>query len=614
MAFLGLLCTLRRSCAATVRAPSLSLALVAVASAASAADRVLFSQRVELRKGWNAFCLTVAPQGSADDFFAEWPVDFVAAYDQAAFLETKQYSSSASSEGLQKSAYRIWHRGDRGSTSLQAPVANTVYLCYATNAMPARTVYGVPCAPRVTWHPSAQSGADDGTMNLVGVSASGETTISAYFEGLDVGNSTCRQFFGLDAAAPKQVVLGGGAKVSSGEALIMDATKVGDWSGVLNVSPVAGVDFGSDASSGLVQVRNDGTKARTVRVSLSAGSAANAQDVPPVPPGLMAKDSSTALSAAEAWRDFTPSAPFEKRLEAGETLKLSVALDRTRLASAGTYYGALLVISDVDGGSGMRVVIPVEATSDGGASAATAWPTGIWIASAELDKVSFVGGEVEVTNSVEEIDKETGVTNVVESVETVKGIYDVAAGGKMKVRLPLVVDREGNMALLQRFWYGRDSSNALHVISGSQPSDVALSSPRRVSTAFLPTDQVRIAAADGVFGRSATFPFVVSETSGVNPMRHALHPQHDGKRFDFATPSPSGDDFANYSGTVKPESFSISNTVYFSWSETSGTAWQPEETLRGDLVWEFGGLRHEGTVRARGPFVMKRISSATPEK
>ena len=577
---------------------------------ASVAASVHSSQSVQLTDGWNAIYLTVAPAETPDELFADWPVNFVAAYDQSAFLETKQYSASNTTEGVQKSGYRIWHRGDSGSTSLHGLAANTVYLCFATNAMPEKTVYGVPCAPRVSWHASAA----DGTRNLIGLSVTDETPISNYFAGVDAGCSEYKQFYGSDAAQPKQGRCSIGEKLGMGNVLVVDATKVSDWSGALYVSPMTGVDFGTNATLAALSVRNDGATSRTVRVSLSGGSAANATDVPPVPPGLKIKDTSTVLASGSAWTDFTPSAPFEKKLAAGETLTLSLALDRTQLAGAGTYYGGLLVVTDVDGGSNMRVVVPVEATSDGGAGAQTAWPTGIWLATAELDTVSFVGGEVEVTNRLEGVDKDTGETSVEEVVETVKGIRDVAAGGTMKVRLPLVVDRAGDMTLLQRFWYGRDTNGVLHVLSGSETSAVALSSPRRVSTAFLPTDQVKIAAADGVFGKTATFPFVVGEDSNVNPMRHALHPNHDGKRFDFETPSPSGDDLENYKGTVKPELFSISNTVYFTWSDVSGTAWNPEETLKGELTWEFGGLRHEGTVRAKGPFVMKRISAETPEK
>ena len=572
---------------------------------AVAAAEVMSSQAVSLVKGWNAFYLTVSPVKPASEVFADWPVNFVSAYDQSAFLETHQYSSSGSTEGAAVGDYRTWYRTNPGISSLVGLPANTVYVCFATNAMPARTVFGRPSAPRITWHASAATEP----MNLVGFSTFAPTTLGTYFDGLDVDATTYKQFYGTDPASVKQRMVYEGETLPCGSVVLSDSSKVSDWSGVLNVSPISGVDFGTNGTLAALQVRNDGAAARTVRVALSAGTAANLQDVPPVPTGLMVKDASTAAAAAtNAWVAFQPSMPFDKVLQPGETLNLRLALDRSLLTGpARTYYGALLQITDEDGGSRMKVVLPLEATGDGGASAEFAWPKGIWLATAELDTVTFVGAPTVVTNTAASTTNDPGMVTVCPTTE-------IAAGGKMSVRLPMYVDGRGEMTLLQRFWYGRDGEGTLHVVAGSETSEVPLSNPRRVSTAFLPTDRVKIPAGSGAFGTTATFPFVVAETSNVNPMRHALHPQHDGKRFDFMTPSPSGDDLDNYRGAVKPEAFSVTNTVNFTWSPSQGTAWSPDETLSGRLVWEFGGLRHEGTVRASGPFVMKRISSATLEK
>lgn len=99
--------------------------------------------------------------------------------------------------------------------------------------------------------------------------------------------------------------------------------------------------------------------------------------------------------------------------------------------------------------------------------------------------------------------------------------------------------------------------------------------------------------------------------SAANPLRHALHPHHDGLRADFQTPAPSCDDIENYVSRVKPELFSISNTVSFAWDTlpAGAAAWSPEETLHGKLNWDFAGLRREGTLRAQGRFTMRRVST-----
>lgn len=578
------------------------------------------SQSVVLTKGWNAFYLTVAPTGTASQVFADWPVDYVAAYDQAAFQETRQYSGTDSTEGATAGGYRVWHRDDPGASSLNGIAANTVYVCFAKEAMAARLVYGRPMAPRVTWHASSP----DASMNLVGISVSEPTALGEYFDGLDVGNTTYKQFYGTDPAAPKQAIFSPDKALPSGTVLVMDSSKVSDWSGVLHVSPVLGVDFGTNDTLSVVQVRNDGARARTVSLSLDTGSAARSGDLPPVPTGLQVKDVSTTLAAAtNRWTAFTPAQPFAKRLEPGETLVLQLALDRTRLLGPeGTYYGGLLNVVDTDGGSHMKVQLPVEAIGDGCASAATAWPQGMWLATAELDTVTGFGRPRVETNRTETVtnivDAATGrtvlVTNVHQEVTTSSPITEARAGGRMKVRLPLFVDRHGEMTMLQRFWYGRDAEGRLHVLSGSETSDVPLGHAKRVSTASLPTDFGKKTAVSGTFGTTATFTFTVDEKSPVNPMIHPFHPQHDGKGFDFKTPTPSGDVPENYQGRIKPESFSITNTVNFVWAESTGTAWNPDETLKGRLIWELGGVRHEGTLRASGPFVMKRISAATLEK
>ena len=577
------------------------------------------SQSVALVKGWNAIYLTVAPTGTASEVFADWPVDYVAAYDQAAFLETRQYSGTDSTEGTATGGYRVWHRDDPGASSLNGVAANTVYMCFAKEAMSARRVYGRPLAPRVTWHVSSP----DVSMNLVGLTVTEPAALSEYFNGLDVGGTTYKQFYGTDPAAPKQAVFSPSQTLSTGSVVVMDAAKVSDWSGVLHVSPVMGVDFGTNDTLSVVQVRNDGAVERTVSVTLSGGSANRLDDIPPVPTGLMVKDISTTLAAAtNKWTSFTPSMPFAKRLEPGETLVLQLALDRKQLQGAeGTYYGGLLDIVDEDGGSHMKVQLPVEATS-GAATDSGVWPQGIWLATAELDTVTSIGRAHLTTNTTVTVsnvlDTATGiisvVTNVKERVFMSSPVTEETAGGRMKVRLPLAVAADGKMTLVQRFWYGRDADGKLHVIAGSETSDVPLGHAKRVSTASLPTDFGKKTAVSGTFGTTATFTFTVDEKSPVNPMVHPFHPQHDGKGFDFKTSAPSGDVLENYQGRIKPESFSITNTVNFVWAESAGTAWNPDETLKGRLIWELDGVRHEGTLRASGPFVMKRISAAALEK
>ena len=599
-------------------------AMALAVSVNAGAESVMMSQQVTLQQGWNAFYLEVAPTNAPAAVFGDWPVKAVSAYDQSAYLETKQYSGTGSTEGTTSPGYTVWRRGDdEGLSSMVAVKANTIYLAYNTNSTEyTATLYGRPRAPRITWHPSSTNL----TMNLVGLSvANGKTTtLGDYFSGLDSGNVSYYAYtiWGTDESTPKYAqVYNTTQNLSGGAVLAMTATKTSDWSGVLSVSPADGIDFGTDESMSILEVANASATNREVRIELGTGVAPELNDLPPVPQGLMIKDITTTIdSLTNAWTEFTSTAPFKKTLAAGETLKLALAVDRTKTAGpAGTYYGGLLTIADETAdGSNFRAVIPVELTSDGGVSAESAWPKGIWLAQGELDTVTFFGDPVTVTNRAEAVTNSVdGVTNTVETVEKTYPTTQVASGGKFPVRLPMYVDREGKMTLLQRFWYGRTAEGELRAFSGNVTSTTnTLYSVRRVSSAVLPADQVEIAAqSDGVFGASATFPFTVAETSAVNPLRHPFHPQHDGYAgVTFDKAAPSGDDFNNYLSTVKPELFSITNRINFAWNEPSGTAWNPDEKLTGKLTWELDGVRHEGTIIMKGNFTMKRVSSATIER
>ena len=95
----------------------------------------------------------------------------------------------------------------------------------------------------------------------------------------------------------------------------------------------------------------------------------------------------------------------------------------------------------------------------------------------------------------------------------------------------------------------------------------------------------------------------------MNPFRHAKHPDHDGKNADFSGPAPSGDDYANYLSTVKPELFTIENDLRLQWDATNAASWAPEETLKGTCWWTLKGLRREGALEMSGTFQMKRLST-----
>ena len=134
----------------------------------------------------------------------------------------------------------------------------------------------------------------------------------------------------------------------------------------------------------------------------------------------------------------------------------------------------------------------------------------------------------------------------------------------------------------------------------------------RISSAVLPTETPVVEATSSLFGDGlgfAAFRFTVEADGATSLLRHPYHPQHDGLRWDFKTAAPSGDDFDNYKGEVKPELFSVENKIAISLDLSPGAAqWDPQNTVSGQCYWTFSGLRREGSLVASGPLTLTRVS------
>jgi len=80
-------------------AKAFAFAVVAVLSVWRV-DAQLVDQTVVLSNGWNAVYVSVAPQASADEVFADWPVWSVSAYNAAAFLRTASTTGGATGKAF----------------------------------------------------------------------------------------------------------------------------------------------------------------------------------------------------------------------------------------------------------------------------------------------------------------------------------------------------------------------------------------------------------------------------------------------------------------------------------------------------------------------------------
>ena len=133
----------------------------------------------------------------------------------------------------------------------------------------------------------------------------------------------------------------------------------------------------------------------------------------------------------------------------------------------------------------------------------------------------------------------------------------------------------------------------------------------RLSAVTLPTETPVIEAetGSGFITGDVAFAFTVATNGATSLLRHPLHPQHDGLRWDFSTPAPTGDKFENYMGDVKPETFSVMCRIELSFDLDGGEAeWNPEGAKAGTCKWTFSNLMRQGDIVLSGPMVIKRVS------
>ena len=572
----------------TARLSGVCLSFACVFPLVAGAVAPYTTQSLSLVQGWNAVYVEVAPDATADDLFADWPVDHVGLYDPVSFLATRQFGADWDSEGLTGSSMALWKRGFPEASSLSRVPAGSVLVTYCTNESHSVTIRGVPAAPRTTWHVSGTNAV----YNFFGFSTTQQTDISAYLEGSPCEGVKSRVYYrivgdNLDAGPGPLEVRTWNSKVSDGDVLLLPSDDLSDWSGVLFVSPMNGIDFGQNGVKATLTVRNDGKSPRTVSVALEqAANAAELQLSGTLPLCLHVRDADVARTNA-AWSvALSGYGPVTKKeLAPDETWRLEFGLDRTAFSSLvkGLSFGALLRITE-DGDSHAKVVVPLAGETSGVVVPDAALPVGLWVADVQFDHVLAPGGTV--------------------GTET---------GGAAKLRLPIHIDANGKVRLLQRVVtageIAADGTYTYRLYAGSAVVPTTATMVTRISAVCLPTETPVIEAA-GESDSVIAFSFTVAADGATSILRHPLHPQHDGLRWDFSTPAPSGDDFQNYKGDVKPETFSVGNRIEMSFGLNGGeAAWNPEGTKSGTCRWTFSGLMRQGNIVLSGPMTVKRVSS-----
>ena len=543
-----------------------------------AASAAHISETMSLVNGWNAIYLESTPTNAVcAEFFAGAPVARVASYHSDAYSSTRQLADDGTEIAQKPLSYYVWVPGDETASTMSSLVGGRVYMVYATNAW-SKTFLGVPAAPQQTYR--AASG-DAGFMNLVGVSADSEVTVTAktYFgEGpFSTISGVAYQIGGVKTSAPTflPMVIASSQKLHGGKAYALSATKDGDWPGVIGFSGPASVAFGSgDFAS--VTLKNFGTTNRTFRVTMLPS--ADAQET--FPPVLKRKVRDE--KGNESWTNVTAGVSWDVALAAGALSAQKFAIDRTTM-DANETYASVMQIEDL-GGTQMRVRIPLSVGEK--AADEAAFPTGLWAGYIQMEAVSSLTNET-----------------------------PTAAAGKLKMNILVHVPTNGAPRLLQRVAAGVDAEGKIRLFNELSSAKAVCENPRRLSSVMMSVaNPIVDASAHTTFGDQLQFDWTVGANARDNPFRHAWHPDHDGKTADYSGDVASGDDLENYVNPVKPELWSVTNTLYLSWHKQNNPTedvdfeHNPEEATAGFATWTVGGLISNGPIKSMGIFYLKRIA------
>ena len=284
----------------------------------------------------------------------------------------------------------------------------------------------------------------------------------------------------------------------------------------------------------------------------------------------------------ESWTNVAENAFWDLELAPDALAAQKFAIDRTAMTT-GTTYAAVMQIEDL-GGTQMRVRIPVtvgEKSAD-----ETAFPTGLWAGFIQMETVSSL------TNAT-----------------------PTAAAGTLKMNILVHVPENGTPQLLQRVAAGVDETGKIRLFKELSSAKRECENPRRLSSVMMSVANPIVEASTyTTFSNQLQFVWTVDAKARDNPFRHAWHPDHDGKTADFQGEVVSGDDLGNYVNPVKPELWSVTNTLYLSWHKQNAPAedidfeHNLEETTAGFATWTVGGLLSTGPIQSMGIFYLKRIA------
>ena len=539
------------------------LALLLTLLTATTAEAAHIKETLTLAKGWNGVYLESTPDvASCAEFFKDLPVTKVMLYDGKG-LDGAPLIDESGRDILQPPVYyTTWNAAAPDAGTLKSLVGGRCYLIYATEAA-TKEFAGVPQPPHAYWR---ATGAAEGPLNLVGVSrsASQKVTAKTYFgEGLYDGGKVY-VVGGTDQGNPTmKQLLGTAPEVANGTAYSLSATGGGTWPGVITVD---GDSLLIANGSGSLKLSNTGSAARTFRLTM-VKSADPTEEFPP----LLRELPRTSIAEDPGYDDVVAGESWDVEMPLGGSANLVLKTAPANMAT-GVTYAAVLQVEDL-GASAMRVRVPVTVLGEKNGSFG-----GLWVGAMALGAVSSIDGAKQ----------------------------PFPAAGIMSLNVIVHVDSNNKSRLLQRAVVAgtNDVQSDYRVFTDlSEPWQAKY----RFFTGMMSVDAPCAVETNGTFGteEDLVFTWGVPERAKDNPFRHAWHPDHDGLSADYTMPSPSGDDPTNYGNPVKPELWSITNTLSFKFDQQSRE--NAGETMAGAVVWDVGGLVSTNTIRSAGAFTLRRV-------
>ena len=606
------------------------LVMLAAVSAAVAAEARHVRATVTLETGWNGIYLEATPdEPDPAKFFAGAGVVSVGCYLPDAYEPSSQFRSDGKKILQKPVSYAVW-RADDPDSVLQSLVGGCSYVVYSTNTSPVTLTYtGVPCAAHMVWRNTVSG--ERPVLNLCGATlregAAGVTAAQYFGEG-PFGNGTAYYIYGanpnaMESPLPLSALPASLRALAPGRAYALTGTAAASWGGVIDFPSGDALEIPLSSNQAILRFRNAGKAKRTFRL-MAVRSALPEERFP----ALLRALPRTALDAELAYADVEAGAGWEVEVEADAVAEVALAVDRTKMDASVTS-AAVIDIEDL-GGSEMRARVPLTVSWEDEAKAlarlTASAPTAASAPSAASAprEASAPGAPTDEGDELAADDFKAGLWGGVLQLDSVSQLDKpdevVAAAGQMRVNILVFAGREGaSPVLLQRIATGTDSNGTVRLYKDLDKVPAG-SVGRRLSTVMMSVENPRVQAASGTFGSEVTFAWTVGKDARDNPFRHAWHPDHDGLQPDFKTPAPDGDDFTNYEKPVKPELWSIRNSLKLTWDKETG--FDPDGVVCGTAEWTVGGLSAtdvggelstgviSSNIVSRGVFALKRLVRA----